>query len=444
MADFQNRINLETSFFYLEVKRRSDRLMNYFLPIYFAIGLSIGIYLGNWVIAMVIGGTSILTYYTVKFFLPNSSLYQYVLSAVLGVLMAQFIYQLPNLYEMYFFAFIGSAILVTYQRWKLQIPMLIVVIIHYTVLNYLQNGDIYHFDLHFIMHISLTTTIFIICGLWSYQLNMFYELHINQTLQLIDLTKEAHLSIERKENAEKLKAVNTSLELKAKELARSNAALEQFAYVASHDLQEPLRTITSFLKQLEQKYKNKLDENAKQYIHFATDGAQRLKLIIQDLLEFSKAGKKEDKREELNLQELVGGITELYKNQINEQQANIIFNNLPIIKGYKTPIRQVFQNLIDNALKYQRANEIPQVSIEFQEMEKHWQFSVIDNGIGISKEYLEEIFIIFKRLHSNAVYPGTGIGLAITKKIVEFLGGEIWVESKEGEGAAFHFSILKV
>jgi PAS domain S-box-containing protein len=248
---------------------------------------------------------------------------------------------------------------------------------------------------------------------------------------------------ERKISERLLKEMNTSLQQQAKKLALSNAELEQFAYVASHDLQEPLRMVTSFLTQLEKKYGDIVDDKGKQYIHFAVDGAKRMRQIILDLLEFSRVGRMEDEPEEVNLNDLIGDITALYRKQIEEKNASIIFSNLPVVQTHKTPMRQALQNLISNGLKYQPQGAHPIIRITCEEMSGHWLIAVKDNGIGIDPAYFEKIFIIFQRLHNKDEYSGTGMGLAITKKIIENLGGKLWVESKKGKGSAFYFTILK-
>ncbi|PRX49808.1 PAS domain-containing protein [Salegentibacter salegens] len=250
--------------------------------------------------------------------------------------------------------------------------------------------------------------------------------------------------ISRKKQYEiSLKKLNAELKERAKELATSNAELEQFAYVASHDLQEPLRMVTSFLTQLEKKYADVLDEKGLLYIDFAVDGAKRMRQIILDLLEFSRVGRTEDKLEDVSIAEILEEITQLYRKRIEERKAKIISENLPVIKAPKSPIRQVFQNIISNALKYSKEDISPEISIDFKETENFWEFSIKDNGIGIDKEYFDRIFVIFQRLHHRDEYSGTGMGLAVTKKIIENLGGKIWVESQEEKGSIFHFTIAK-
>ncbi|HEY4197778.1 MAG TPA: PAS domain S-box protein [Mucilaginibacter sp.] len=240
-----------------------------------------------------------------------------------------------------------------------------------------------------------------------------------------------------------LRELNENLKKHAKELAISNAELEQFAYVASHDLQEPLRMVTSFMTQLEKKYGDVVDDRGRQYIHFAVDGAKRMRQIILDLLDFSRVGRTEDDLEEIDFNKLINEILALYRRQIEEDHATITFENLPTFQTYKTPIRQVFQNLISNSLKYHRPGTPSVISISCKETKAHFQFSVKDNGIGISSEYFDKIFIIFQRLHNKDEYSGTGMGLAIAKKIVENLGGKIWVKSEDDNGSTFYFTLLK-
>ncbi len=248
---------------------------------------------------------------------------------------------------------------------------------------------------------------------------------------------------DRKVSDIRLKELHENLQKHTKELSISNAELEQFAYVASHDLQEPLRMVTSFLTQLEKKYSTAIDDKGKQYIHFAVDGAKRMRQIILDLLDFSRVGRTEDDLEEVNINKVVNEILALYRKQIEEVNASIMFENLPTLQTYKTPIRQVFQNLVSNSLKYHHPSVSPVITIACKETKTLFQFSVKDNGIGIDPEYFDKIFIIFQRLHNKDEYSGTGMGLAIAKKIIENLGGKIWVESAEGKGATFHFTLLK-
>lgn len=252
------------------------------------------------------------------------------------------------------------------------------------------------------------------------------------------------LSNEKLRNAlQQLEELNRELEMKASDLEASNTELEQFAYVASHDLQEPLRMVTNFLEQLQIKYDNQLDKKAREYIHFAVDGANRMQQIILDLLQYSKAGRTEKKLKKIDLNRLLEEIIKTHQPLCNDLEAEIHWEHLPEISGVETTIFQLFQNLIGNALKYHKPGTPPLIKIECQETDSFWQFSISDNGIGFEAEYSESIFNIFTRLHTHEDYPGTGIGLAICKKIVEQHGGSIQAKSNEYEGATFSFTLEK-
>jgi PAS domain S-box-containing protein len=246
-----------------------------------------------------------------------------------------------------------------------------------------------------------------------------------------------------KENELTLIELNTELEKRAEELIKSNNDLEQFAYVASHDLQEPLRMVTSFLTQIEKKYNDLLDEKGKQYIFFAVDGATRMRRIILDLLEFSRVGQIDLNVETIDMNELVQEVIQLNQTIIEEKNAQVSWSDLPEIRFPRTAIQQVIQNLFNNALKYQPPGQLPKIVIKGTELTNHWQFSVSDNGIGIDSKFFDKIFVLFKRLHGRESYSGTGLGLAICKRIVESHKGKIWVDSIPGKGSTFYFTIPK-
>ncbi len=248
---------------------------------------------------------------------------------------------------------------------------------------------------------------------------------------------------ERKKARRQLEELNEELKKQTEELAASNAELEQFAYVASHDLQEPLRMVSSFLTQLDKKYSDQLDEKANQYIHFAVDGAQRMRQIILDLLNYSRLNQDHDNRENTDLNKTLEDVQSLERSVIKETGAKVQVESLPTLYVNSGAIKQIFQNLLSNALKYQKSGSTPKIKISAKELDTHWKFCVEDNGIGINPEFQETIFQIFQRLHTRDQYSGTGIGLAISKKIVERHGGEIWVESEEGAGSRFYFTLEK-
>lgn len=227
------------------------------------------------------------------------------------------------------------------------------------------------------------------------------------------------------------------------ELARSNAELEQFAYVASHDLQEPLRMVSSFMTLLEKKYGDLLDEKAHEYIHYATDGAKRMKKIIVDLLDYSKAGRNQEPPAPVDLNQLLRDYQELRRQRIAESGATIEFNDFMPVVAREAPLLQTLHSLLDNAIKYVHPDHTPRIQVTVQESDSEWTISIIDNGIGIDPEYHDKIFILFQRLHLNEEYEGTGIGLAVAKKQVESWGGDLRVQSREGEGSTFSFTIPK-
>ncbi|ADR22297.1 hypothetical protein MATR_00610 [Marivirga tractuosa] len=226
-----------------------------------------------------------------------------------------------------------------------------------------------------------------------------------------------------------------------KELEQKNEELEQFAYITAHDLKEPLRGITSYLSILQKKYSTHLDEKANSYINIASHSAKRMKTLISDILDFSKTGVIEQK--EVNLNSLLDTIFDNYRNDINQNNLVLSKSNLPVLTGDTTSFIQLFTNLIDNAIKYQSKGNRAQVDIYGEEDEKNWVFTVADNGIGIKREHQDRVFEVFKRLHSNSEYSGTGIGLATCKKIVSAYGGKIWFEANQSQGTKFVFTIPK-
>lgn len=236
-----------------------------------------------------------------------------------------------------------------------------------------------------------------------------------------------------------LRASESRAQELAQELGRSNDDLQSFAHVASHDLQAPLRQITSFIDLLKMEYGEKLDEQANQYIEHASRGGKRLSQLVKDLLEYSRANGQNEKKEIISSDEALQSALENLQIQINESNAQIVFGELPEIQAHFDQIVRVFQNLIGNAIKY--CESTPRVEIQAQRRERDWSFSIQDNGIGIEPRYLERIFIMFNRLHSGDKYEGTGIGLATCKKIIERNGGSIEVESCPSEGTKFTFSI---
>ena len=239
------------------------------------------------------------------------------------------------------------------------------------------------------------------------------------------------------------KGVERALREKTEELARSNEDLEQFAYVASHDLQEPLRTVTSYVQLLARRYKGKLDADADEFIGFAADGAVRMWNLVNDLLTYSRVGMQRNEFEPADSEAALAQSVNDLKVAIEETGALVTHDPLPTVMADPPQLGQLFRNLIGNAIKF-RSSEPPRVHISASRTGNGWTFSVRDNGIGIAQDYSERIFVIFQRLHNREEYAGTGIGLAVCKKIVERHGGRIWVKSDAGKGATFYFILPAV
>jgi signal transduction histidine kinase len=233
-----------------------------------------------------------------------------------------------------------------------------------------------------------------------------------------------------------VEAAHVQLEEQARELRRSNAELEQFAYVASHDLQEPLRKIASFCQALQSRYHGQLDERADQYIDFAVDGAKRMQVLINDLLAFSRVGRGGREDALVELDDVLGAAQVALADTLQGAGAEVVGGELPRVRGDRTLLISLFQNLISNAVKF-RGDRRPRVRVRARREGEQWRLSFADNGIGIEEEYAERIFLIFQRLHSRESYEGSGIGLALCRKIVEYHGGRIWLDTDYSGGACF-------
>ena len=257
---------------------------------------------------------------------------------------------------------------------------------------------------------------------------------VSRTKELSSVNSELELEVAERRRAEE------SLAKQAEELRRSNAELEQFAYVASHDLQEPLRMVSSYVKILSDDYAGRLDTDADRFIGYIVDGSTRMKGLIDDLLTFSRVGTQGWPFEATDCNVIIDRVISDQAESIGGCQGTVTHDLLPIVDGDATQLAQVLQNLVSNALKYTR-DVPPRVHVSAKQQGDEWVFSVSDNGMGIAPHHYERIFQMFQRLHHRSEYPGSGIGLAICHKIVERHGGRIWVESEVGKGSTFHFTI---
>jgi signal transduction histidine kinase len=257
---------------------------------------------------------------------------------------------------------------------------------------------------------------------------------IERTVELSDAKNQLEVKVDQ------LQAAERQMAQQAKELARSNTELEQFAYLASHDLQEPLRMVSSFTQLLGKRYRGRLDPDADEFIHYAVDGATRMQQLIKELLTYCRVGSGSQAFVAVNCEEVLAQVFTNLRVAIEESCAEVTHGPLPSVSGNQLHLTQLFQNLISNAIKY-RGEAPPRIHVSATADGGHWKLSVRDNGIGFDREAADQIFLLFGRLQAADRYPGTGIGLAICKKIVELHGGRIWAESQPGQGTTFYFTL---
>ncbi|GAB3157734.1 sensor histidine kinase [Myceligenerans halotolerans] len=267
---------------------------------------------------------------------------------------------------------------------------------------------------------------------------MSLSLHVEgMRRELLHHMEDMRLAQQEVENA------HVMLTDQARELERSNRDLEHFAYVASHDLQEPLRKVAGFSQMLQQRYGDSLDDKAHQYIEFAVDGAKRMQELIKDLLSFSRVGRSGEEHASVDLDEVLRRVESDLSERIAEAGATITHDPLPTVRGEPRLLHQVLANLLSNALKFREPERDATVHLEVRSMRTAWEISVVDNGIGIEPQYADRVFVIFQRLHPRGEYSGTGIGLALVKRIVEHHGGHIWIEATEGGGTTVRFTLAR-
>lgn len=296
----------------------------------------------------------------------------------------------------------------------------------------------------FLMIGILMTTIFAI----NFNLKLVEKRHndlvLIQNEELKHLTNVAErVKKDAVEYADRLEKALKETQFTKAELERSNKDLEEFAYVASHDLQEPLRMISGFTQLLEKKYKDQLDATAIEYIHFANDGAMRMQTLVEALLQYSRVGKKDASYDKVDLNDVINLVLADLDFLIKESDAQIKVGQLPVLFANRAQMVQLFQNLVSNALKFREHGRSVEIEVACERKNDFWQFSVKDNGIGIDPKFSDRIFVIFQRLHPHKKYPGTGIGLSLCKKIVENYKGRIWLVSEPGKGCVFYFTMAQ-
>jgi len=414
-----------------QIKLKSDRLTNYFLLSYFLGGLVLAFFYNTWEVALGVGTLALLAYYSTKYLLPESNTYQYVVSGVFGIYMAQYIYQMHGLFEMHFVAFIGSAMLITYQNWKLQIPIVLIVVLHHAVFGYMQYigfDKIYFTQLEymdiqtFIFHVVLAAVIFFICGLWAYHFKKYSEKHLELSFEIGRLQQE---------------------EAEKKDLVKANMELDKFVYSVSHDLRAPLSSMTGVLEIAEEETQEPV---VKDNLAYLKGSIQKLDTFISDILDYSRNSRMEIKKEEINFNDVLNDITNNLKYMsANEKSDKKVRINLDITEHSKfrsdrSRLNVVLNNLISNSIRYQDPKEDdPFVNIKVDTSDTEANIIVRDNGIGISKELHEKIFEMFYRISESSV--GSGLGLYIVKETVDKLNGSIEVESEPGKGTAFSIHI---
>jgi len=436
------------------VKTRSDKLVNYFLIAFFILGLVLAGFYDTYAIAIGVGGIALLAYYSVKWLLPASSLYQYVLSVCLGIFMAQFIYQMHGLFEMHFFAFIGSAILITYQNWKLQLPILVFVTIHHLGLNYLESagyGDVFFTKVDYLefqtmsIHILLTMVIFFICGLWSYHLKKYSGAQLNMLNQIQ----------ERRAYQETLEDLNMELQLshQAAVDARNDAqkadqAKSIFLATMSHEIRTPMNGVIGMTSLLGETH---LTAEQADYVNVISTSGEALLNVINDVLDFSKieSGNMQLEEKSFNLRKTITDVIGLFANKAKMQGIALVYEIdeaiAPILIADSLRLRQILINLVNNALKFTHQGEVSlSVKQVLADPEKATLlFTIRDTGIGIAKEKQEQLFKAFSQIDSSDTrrYEGTGLGLVISERLVNLMQGTIQLKSEVNRGSTFYFQI---
>lgn len=409
-------------------RERSDKWADYILFIYFLAGLFFASFYDTWSIAGGVGGLALIAYCMAKFGLPDSTFYQYVFSVVLAVFMAQYIYQMHGMFEMHFTAFIGSAILITYQNWKLQIPLAVVVVAHHALFGYLQfTGQTKYFTqlenmdvTTYIIHIVLAAIIFIICGAWSHHFKTSNETQLEQTYEIAQLFKEA--------------------ETQRLAVEKANSELDKFVYSVSHDLRAPLLSMQGIINITEQETKEEL---TREHMKMMKGGINVLDNFIAEILDYSRNIRKEVKSEKIDFHSLVDEIVNNLQYMNGSNKAVSVHVDIDTPTGAysdKGRIIVILNNLISNSMRYYNPKiSNPFVKVSIKTNMDSICIDVQDNGIGIAEEYQEKVFDMFYRV--SELSTGSGLGLFIVKETLEKLEGEIHMKSTKDIGTKFTITI---